>query len=124
MSVSVLLSGDNNLSSEQFDAFARDCKNDIASLQGITLTTEVTLSTSCGHRGDPITVGTFALALVTSGTVSALFAIFKSYIERGIEGTFEGVDRSGKPVRMSLKGTSLNEFKKFLSETHVVDDGP
>lgn len=35
-----------------------------------------------GERGEPITLGVLALALVTSGTVKALVECFKAYLSR------------------------------------------
>jgi hypothetical protein len=109
------------LSDEQFDRLAREFQNDIARLSDVDLINQEASVPSPGHRGDPITLGSFALALVTSGTVTALFAIVKSYVERGIEGSFEGVDGNGKPVKISLKGiSSLEQFKAFLTSAGVL----
>ena len=55
------------LSEEQFDRVARECQSDIARLPGIDLgVVEGSSVSSPGDRGDPITLGAFALALVTS----------------------------------------------------------
>jgi hypothetical protein len=102
------------LSEEQFDLITRKCQNDIAILPGVDIVAQQPAPSS-GRRGDPITLGCFTLALVTSGAVTALFAILKSYIERGIDGSFEGLDGNGKPIKLSLKGASLEQFKDFLS---------
>jgi hypothetical protein len=44
----------------------------------------------------------------------------KSYVERGIEGSFEGVDANGKPLKISLKGVSLEQFKGLLTSGGVL----
>jgi hypothetical protein len=112
--------GAGGLSDEQFDRLAREFHNDIAKLSGVDLIGQEASVPSPGHRGDPITLGSFGLALVTSGAVTALFAILKSYVERGIDGSFEGVDGNGKPVKIALKGVSLAQFKDFLTSTGVL----
>ncbi len=110
-----------DISAEQFDFLARECQNELSRLPGLDVLEPAPVS-SPGHRGDPVTIGTFALALVTSGVVTALFNILKSYVERGIEGGFEGVDSGGKPVKISIKGVSLEQFKSFLISAGVLKD--
>jgi hypothetical protein len=119
MSITATLDA-GGLSDEQFDRLGREFKHDIARLSGVDLVGQEAAAPSPGHRGDPITLGSFALALVKSGAVTALFAILKSYVERGIEGSFEGVDGNGKPVKISLKGVSLEQFKAFLTSAGVL----
>jgi hypothetical protein len=119
MSIKATLAG-GGLSDEQFDRLAREFHNDLARLSGVDLISQEASVPSPGHRGDPITLGSFALALVASGAVTALFAILKSYVERGIDGSFEGVDGNGKPVKINLKGVSLEQFKGFLTSAGVL----
>ena len=110
-----------NLSEEQFDRLARECQNDIALLPGIELVEEAPPSSSTtGTRGDPITLGLFVLAIVKSGAVTELFKILKSYVERGIEGTFEGEDINGKAIKISLKGVSFAQLEQFLRSAQVL----
>jgi hypothetical protein len=108
------------LSDEYFDRLSRECANDVAALPGVDLVNEKSAGSSAGYRGDPVTLGTIALALITSGTVTALFAVVKSYVERGIEASFQGVDRNGKPINVSLKGASFEQFKHLLESADVV----
>jgi hypothetical protein len=75
----------SSLSDDRFDLLARECQNDIASIPGIDIIREARVP-STGYRGDAITIGSFALALITRGSLTALFAILKSYVERVIEG--------------------------------------
>jgi hypothetical protein len=120
MSIKATLAA-GGLSDEQFDRLAREFQNDIASLSGVDLVTQEAVVPSPRRRGDAVTFGTFAPALVTSGAVTALFAICKSYVERGIEVSFEGVDINGKPVKISSKGiSSLDQFKAFLTSAGVL----
>lgn len=86
----------SGISDEQFDRLARECKNELVRQPGVDVIEPAPVSSEPGRRGDPVTIGTFALALVTSGVVTALFNILKSYVERGVDGTFEGVDTNGK----------------------------
>ena len=102
MSITATLDA-GGLSGQHFDRLAREFQNDIAKLPGVDLVAQEAVVPSLGHRGDAVTFGTFALALVTSGTVTALFAIVKSYVEDGIEGSFEGMDGNGEPVKIGLK---------------------
>ncbi len=83
-----------NLEPEELDRLSRDLERQLTETGGVALGA-VPHPTAPGQRGDPITVGTLLLAAVTSDTVSALFNIIKSYVDRGIDLNFEGTGTDG-----------------------------
>ena len=96
----------DNFSAEEIERLTWECRAELARVEGLefgdpVLTREVQANT----RGDPVTFGVIALALVTNGALTAALEIIKSYVNRGIEGTFEGIDDNGHVVKLSLKGT-------------------
>ena len=118
MSVNAMLVA-GALSSEQFDRLARECQNDLTRIPGVESSRQAPVH-SPGHRGDAVTAASFALAFVTSGTVTALFTILKSYFDRGIEVSFDGNDSEGRPLKISMKGASLKQFETFLKNAGVL----
>ena len=108
---------DNSISKEDFDdlsrAFANEAKN-----EGIPIApqSETPASPGEGRRGDPITLGVFALALVTRGSIVALFNLLKSYLERSEELSIEFARKNGSPVKLSMKNVSLEKFKEVIAQ--------
>lgn len=111
----------STLLDDQLDVLTRQCRNDIAALPGLVFA-EDPITRSAGHRDVQLAnnLGTFALALVTSGTVTALFTILKSYVDRGVDGTFEEPGRDGTPVKIAIKGAKLEDFEEFLKTVGVL----
>jgi hypothetical protein len=109
----------SELSREEFDRLARDCQTVLAQTPGVELGPH-TMVPAPGHRGDTVTLGSFALALVTSGAVTVLFNTLKSYVERGVEASFEGVDRKGKSVKFNIKGATSEQFRTFLHAAGIL----
>ena len=109
------------LRSEDQERLARELEGHLIATGGVTLGS-VPVTTATGHRGEPvtITVGTLILAAVTSGTVTALFNILKSYVERGVDFTFEGTKTSGEPVKIGMKNVKLSEFRALLAEIGIL----
>jgi hypothetical protein len=107
------------LEPEELDQLSRDLERQLAETGGVAFTATPPLAAS-GQRGDPITVGILLLAAVTSGTVTALFNIIKSYVDRGIDLTFEGETTDGKPIKISMKNVELNKFRSLLTELDVL----
>lgn len=107
------------LEPEELDRLSRDLERQLTETGGVALGA-VPHPTAPGQRGDPITVGTLLLTAVTSGTVSALFNIIKSYVDRGIDLTFEGTGTDGRPIKIAMKGVRLARFRSMLSELGVL----
>lgn len=115
---------DQNLSADELDALVRKLPADAAG-EGLALDLlEGTRSPGGGanHRGDPITIGAFALGLVTSGTIVALFNLLKSYVERSDELAVEFEKKDGSPVKLQMKNITLEKFKGVIRELGK-DDG-
>jgi hypothetical protein len=108
-----------DLEPEELDRLSRDLERQLADTGGVALDT-VPQPTVPGQRGDPITVGTLLLAAVTSGAVSAVFNIIKSYVGRGIDLNFEGTAIDGRPIKIAMKNISLVRFRSLLSELGVL----
>jgi hypothetical protein len=108
-----------DLEPEELDRISRDLERQLAGTGGIALSV-APHPTAAGERGDPFTVGALLLAAVTSGTVSALFNIIKSYVDRGIDLNFEGTGTDGRPIKIAMKGVRLAQFRSMLSELGVL----
>lgn len=113
---------DDTLPEEEFDILSRQIPDDAAQ-EGVGIEAVVTSGSSApsGSRGDTVTVGTFAMALVTSGSVVALFNILKSYLERSEELSIELVRANGSPVKLAMKNVSLEKFQAVIKEIEKGD---
>jgi hypothetical protein len=67
-----------------------------------------------GDKGDPITLGVLALALVTSGTVKAMIECFTAYLsrERALTIRFTGAD--GTPVEVTARNVDSPAVREAL----------
>jgi hypothetical protein len=63
-----------------------------------------------GHRGDPVTVGTIIVTLISSGAVVALINVLKSYIDRPKKLKISITDGEGKQLMFESDRLSANEF--------------
>ncbi len=110
----------SDISAEQYDYLARECQAALLREPGIDVSETAPISLP-GRRGNLVTLGTFVIDFVTSGAVTRLFDILKSYVDRA-DFIFEGLDSNGKPLKIRVKGASLEEFKIFLNSVGVVRD--
>ena len=78
ISLKVSLSAD--LEDAQLDQLTRDLERDLFDA-GINAQL-VDAPTVPGSKGEPITLGVLALALITGGTVKAMIECFKAYLSR------------------------------------------
>ncbi len=109
---------DDTLSEEEFDILSRRFPADAAQ-EGLGVEASIdseSSSAAAGSRGELVTLGTFAMAFVTSGSVVALFNILKSYLERSEELSIEFVKKDGSPVKLILKNVSLEKFQGVIKE--------
>jgi hypothetical protein len=108
---------DKTLSSDELDALVQNFALD-AQDEGLSVTPvfEKDASAISGRRGEPVTLGVLALALVTSGSVVALFNLLKSYVERSEELTIEFSKKRGAPIKLAMKNISLDKFKAVIKE--------
>jgi hypothetical protein len=65
-----------------------------------------------GERGDPVTIGAIALALVTSGAVKALLECLKAYLSR----------ERGLTIKLTRPGGLLVEITSRNIDTSYVHD--
>jgi hypothetical protein len=74
----------------------------------------VEMSPTPGERGEPITLGVLALALVTTGTVKAAIDCFKSYFsrERTLSMTLTCAD--GKQVEVTARNVDTSAVREAL----------
>jgi len=103
------------------DRLTREVEHELIATGGVGLETTPTVA-EAGQRGDPITVtlGTLILATVTSGTVKVVFELLKSYIDRGVDFTFEGKNAGGDPVKVAMKNVKLSQFRSLLTEVGIL----
>lgn len=118
MPANVSLTSDN-LSAVDLDGVAREFEAAASALPGLELR-QKSLKAPAGTRGDLVTVGTFALAVVTSGAVTAFFNVIRSYVERGLKVSFEGTTLHGKPIKFQIQSGSIEEFRMALKDADIL----
>jgi hypothetical protein len=92
----------NDLDPEQLQGIARDLCRTLNSETNI----EAMLSRSGlsrGSRGDPATVGTLALAFITSGAAVALVKVFEAYVSRKSSLELQLEKPDGRKLRISAQ---------------------
>jgi hypothetical protein len=111
----------DGLGRDDLDQVTREIEGQLKAAGGVELGSGLTKAAP-GERGDPasFTMGTLLLAAVTSGTVTALFNILKSYVERGVDFTFEGKNGKGEPVKIGMKNVELSQFRSLLTDIGIV----
>jgi hypothetical protein len=109
---------DNSVSLDELDALARRFTRDAADegISVVPIRAQDASGSGSGQRGDPFTIGTFALALVTSGSVVALFKLLKSYVDRAEELTIELTRKNKTKVKLKMKNVELEKFEAVLKE--------
>jgi hypothetical protein len=108
-----------DLSAVELDALAREFEAAASALHGLELR-QVSLKPPAGTRGDFVTVGTFALAIVTSGALAAFFNLIRSYVERGLKVSFEGTTLHGKEIKFQIQSGSIEEFRMALKDADIL----
>jgi len=106
-------------SADDLDRLSREIEVELAKLTGVSFQAKPAAAVS-NQRGDPVTIGTFLLAMVTSGAVTALFNIIKAYLERGVDCTFEARSSDGSPVKIQMKGVTLAQFRGVLEDAKIL----
>lgn len=81
LSMFIQIVGENE-SAEALDHQTRVLLDDFRQLEGVTATLPEE-STPQGSYGDPITIGTIALSLVTGGVVTAIIRALSDWLKRG-----------------------------------------
>jgi hypothetical protein len=108
-----------DLSAVELDALAREFEAAASVLPGLALR-QIPLNPPAGARGDLATIGTFALALVTSGAVTAFFNLIRSYIERGLKVNIEGTTIHGAQIKLQIQSGSIQEFHQILKDADIL----
>ena len=78
----------------------------------------VELSPVPGEKGEPITLGVLALALVTTGTVKVAIECFKSYFSRERTLSMRLTSADGKQVEVTARNVDTQAVREVL-ETAV-----
>jgi hypothetical protein len=97
--------GDPTLDAEDLHSLTTDLRKSIATHTDADASI-VTGKALPGTKGDPITLGTLALALITSGTVTGLVTVLQTFVARRPSIEFEVTTSDGRVVK--LKG---DQFK-------------
>jgi len=74
----------------------------------------VEMSRVPGEKGEPITLGVLALALVTSGTVKAAIECFKSYFSRERTLSMKLTCADGKQVEVTAQNVDTAAVRQAL----------
>ena len=69
-----------------------------------------------GTKGGKITLGVVVLAALTSGTVSALFPVLQSYVERKPSLQIELKFADGREIKIAAEHLSQDQIKQTMEE--------
>ena len=69
-----------------------------------------------GHKGDTVTVGAIVLSVISSGSLVALFEIFKTYFAREPSVQVEINKKDGSKIKLSAQNCSAETISKTLSD--------
>jgi hypothetical protein len=67
-----------------------------------------------GERGDPVTLGVLAVALVTSGTIKAMIDCFKAYLSREHTLTIRLARADGTQVEVNARNVDTPAVREAL----------
>jgi hypothetical protein len=67
-----------------------------------------------GERGEPITLGVLALALVTSGTIKAMIECFKAYLSRERTLSIKLAGADGVQVEVTARNVDTRTVREAL----------
>jgi hypothetical protein len=76
-----------------------------------------------GEKGEPITLGVLALALVTSGTVTALIECFKAYVSRERALTIRLMGAGGTQVEVTARNVDTSAVREALEAAALARSG-
>jgi hypothetical protein len=96
--------GDPTLGAEDLHSLTTDLRKSIATHTDADASI-VTGTALPGTKGDPITLGSLALALITSGTVTGLVTVLQTFVARRPSLEFEVTRPDGQILK--LKGDQL-----------------
>jgi hypothetical protein len=103
-----------NLPDEGLARLTRDLERDLSRAAGVQAHTPRTTAEE-GQKGDPITLGVLALALITSGTVKAVIECFKAYFEREHSLTIK-LTVNGDPVEVTARNVDTAAVREALEK--------
>lgn len=69
-----------------------------------------------GTKGDPITLGTIALAFIGSDAAVALFNIFKAYFDRNSSLTIKAKKPDGTELEIITQNMKIEQIQALLSQ--------
>jgi hypothetical protein len=76
-----------------------------------------------GERGEPITLGVLALALITSGAVTAIIECFKAYLSRERALTIRLTRVDGTQVEVTARNVDTSAVRKALEAVASAKSG-
>ena len=94
--------GDPTLDAEDLQALAVELGRSIATHTDADASL-VTGAAKPGTKGDPITLGTLALALITSGTVTGLVTVLQTFVARRPSIEFEVSRKDGEVLKLKAE---------------------
>ena len=76
-----------------------------------------------GEKGEPVTLGVLALALVTSGAVKALIGCLKAYVSREPALTIKLKSPDGTQVEVSARNVDAPDLRAALEAAAAASSG-
>ena len=67
-----------------------------------------------GAKGDPVTVATIVMAIVTSGAAAKLFDVFKAYFERNSTIEFQLEREDGRTMKIKAENLSSRRIDETI----------
>jgi hypothetical protein len=106
-----------NIPDERLDQLTRDLERDL--IDARIQARPVEASPAPGERGEPVTLGVLALALITSGAVTAIIECLKVYLSREPALTIKVTDKDGKQVEITTRNVEMPDVHRMLDELTV-----
>lgn len=110
--------GDPSLDSEDLQALAVELRRSISTHTDADAEL-VTGAAKPGTKGDPITLGTLALAMITTGTVGGLITVLQTFVARRPSIEFEVSRKDGEVLKLKaehLKAAQLDQTVTVLKD--------
>lgn len=102
-----------NVPDRRLATLTRDLGRDL-SRAGIAAT-PVEAPTTTGDRGEAVTLGALALALVSSGAVTAMIECFKAYLTRERSLSISIANKDGTTIQVTSKNIDTSAVQEALA---------
>src|SRR3954453_8069610 len=118
---SLIVSLSADIPDERLAQLARSLERDL-SRAGVQ-THPIEAPPAPGERGEPITLGVFVLALVTSGAVTAAIQCFKAYLSRERTLSIKLTRADGTQVEVTARNMDMPTVRQMLEAAASTKSG-